>query len=649
MKKTDEAVVEIKNGKELLHKAVCELDSFRKGDAGGNVAKYPTVIIFLGEKCGQYVSDVKQPLDDNWNNALHLEYINVYKKGKSWFTRRLSTDTGEWEDSDDSFETILNSSIVALLGKDEAIFDDCGSVKLDYILDATENDSDKLYELFLNTEVSKLHITKFKTLYLMINQEPRNNSVDKSDAILQRIIADFKKDDSNNVYLISNQQKNGKFLLSNKLWMNYRLVADIIILGGNRNSSSKSNYALTKGLKTVAYSIVSKPTDQIGEVAIDNLLNGLFAEYERNGRKVSSVAEIEEQLEIGIDGSSAEAERLVRELFERKQLPSKSSVLYFPYSSSEDFKEMLNGNSFSIKALDARTFGVAQQYINTYYVAPINEYFEKGEEIEKYLTDWLLAKFTCFDFLLISENFEQISMFLKREAMIPPSPKATSLENSFDFYAKYVARKLFTERYKLKILEVLSKLCDMCENFFDSYREIKEEMRKERMINGEEERSIEKMYGDIVAEYLNNRLHDADSSSFEGLFHVTNTKKQMLSIVFNEYKRMIHSYKIFSVDFETELTERANRTEMAERERVISMTLESQMEGSIRLKNVIEFQRQKLATYYLINEKASYKDTLQNSNQYKQGDYLFFNLNRTDCVEQMELYLITDSDIIHLV
>ncbi len=56
----------------------------------------------------------------------------------------------------------------------------------------------------------------------------------------------------------------------------------------------------------------------------------------------------------------------------------------------------------------------------------------------------------------------------------------------------------------------------------------------------------------------------------------------------------------------------------------------------------------KTSCFYMVNEKAEYAKNLKNA-EGNDRDYLLFNLNRTDCIEQIEIYDILSPEDIHLV
>ncbi len=72
------------NGEQLLRSCILKLNENQRGETGGNVALYPTVVVLMGDKSRCSAKYIKTTLDDNWNNARYLQYLNVVKKESGW-------------------------------------------------------------------------------------------------------------------------------------------------------------------------------------------------------------------------------------------------------------------------------------------------------------------------------------------------------------------------------------------------------------------------------------------------------------------------------------------------------------------------------------------------------------------------------------
>ena len=279
------------NGKQLLESCIGRLNEQQHAKAGGTVALYPTVLILLGAKSRNHTKDIKSTLDQNWNNARCLQYINVIKTEEGWQCFRLQeqrnpdTKTQQqrnpdiekqqqrnlekeeqeqqnpdiekqqrqnqalqtqevfawdgyvWESAGDGWTETLNHAIVDMLETEEKIFSRRTMIKMEYVLDASEADGMQYADLFLQTS-NALQSDEQKTLYLMLDQRPGADRVDASDALLRYLVA--KSGDaelSTTIYLLSNYLQSGQMLGDNRIWQNYRLAADLMLLTGSRTEA----------------------------------------------------------------------------------------------------------------------------------------------------------------------------------------------------------------------------------------------------------------------------------------------------------------------------------------------------------------------------------------------------------------------------
>ena len=96
----------------------------------------------------------------------------------------------------------MNKAVVEMLEADEKIFLERNFVKMEYVLDATEEEGREYYDLFQSTQ-NELYTGELKTLYLMLDQRPKDGNVRKSDELLQ-YIKSKRKDNAETIYLLSN-------------------------------------------------------------------------------------------------------------------------------------------------------------------------------------------------------------------------------------------------------------------------------------------------------------------------------------------------------------------------------------------------------------------------------------------------------------
>lgn len=678
--------VSVRNASELLKNAYDTLDALRTGGAGGNAAKYPIVIIFMGKNTVEFLQDVKQPLDDNWLNAPQLEYLHLEKTADGFSCKSLVRNEDDildvkWSEESISFDKAMSDAVVRMLGSEDRSFSESdGGVKFDFILDATDDDALDLYRLYRDYELS-MAITQFKTLYFMIDQTP--SEITKSETMLQKVIHDDevkseRVGDSRNIYLISNMQKNNDMLLKGKgLWKNYRLIANIIILGGNRGSNTESNIALSAGIKTAAYAIIPKPISDISKVLVDEIIGQTYEMEKKRFADIITVEDFAKRIGLADDGTMGMAEALfsdvilgdirqVKPLYEYvpyikldnvyqsdgvNKLNSAARMLdYLPYRDVNSLKEIKKNGIQSIALIDRETYGAASAYIQCNFKRQIEEFFAaegRKEQIVAELMEALLKIFNYFEFKHLEEYRQDIIDRIERNLFIQATGNRDA-NAAFKNIVKTEAQIFFYEKYKKCLVDAFKRLLDLSDEYTEMYQNIHRDVANLR--SPDEDSSIREYYGGRVRSYIDiQQTNHREGVAFSKIFDVRNNKQQLLGAFYEMFDEYVSEDKFFRSNFEEEFQKRYSDLSPGEQIKAVSEGLIKQITGSMRLKNIIEINASKLATYYLVNANAEYAKRLREDKGYSEGKYILYNLNRTDCIEQLEIYKIEDVDYIHLV
>lgn len=678
--------VNVRNANELLKNAYDTLDALRTGGAGGNTAKYPIVIIFMGKSSVEFLKDVKQPLDDNWLNAPQLEYLHLEKTADGFSCKPLLRNEDDvldvkWSEESISFDKAMSDAVVKMLGSEDRSFSESdGGVKFDFILDATDDDALDLYRLYRDYELS-MAITQFKTLYLMIDQTP--SEIMKSETMLQKVVHDDEAKservgDNRNIYLISNMQKNNDMLLKGRgLWKNYRLIANIIILGGNRGSNTESNIALSAGIKTAAYAIIPKPITDISRVTMDELIGQA---YEMESARFSGAITVESfarRIGLADDGTMGMAEALfedvilgdirqVKKLYDYipyidpgvmrnsdgiNKINYAAGVLdYLPFRDVNTLKDIKKNGIPSLMLIDRETYGAASAFINCNFKKHIDEFFTaegRREIIVEELMETLLRIFNFFEFRNVIDYRQDIVDRIERNLFLQNSG-ARDANYAFKNIVRSEAQIFFYEKYKKCLAEAVKRLIDLSEEYVEMYQSIHKDVYNLR--SPEEDSSIREYYKGRVRAYIDSQQSiNRESVAFRKVFDVRNDRQTLLNALYEMFDEYVTEDKFFRSNFEEEFQKRYSDLSPTEQIKAVSEGLIKQITGSMRLKNIIEINATKLATYYLVNANAEYAKRLREDKGYSEGKYNLYNLNRTDCIEQLEIYKIEDVDYIHLV
>ena len=651
MRETEEKQQSFRNGKELLEHCVRTLNANQRGESGGNVALYPVLVIMLGEKCAEHVKYIKRTLDDNWNNARFLKYLKVVKQGDTWQASLIDSSEDyeqcEWESETAEFQEAMNKAVVEMLEADEKIFLERNFVKMEYVLDANEEEGREYYDLFQSTQ-NELYTGELKTLYLMLDQRPKDGNVRKSDELLQ-YIKSKRKDNAETIYLLSNFLKAGSMLGEKRLFENYRLIADIILLGGNRGGEASFKTNLYNGIKTVSYALVTKPTDEIAEVTLQELLEQIYEEDKKAFSGRMTEKEIRERIEIDHNNGMEMGEDIFRgEL--GNQFPDRNSFCYLPFRSEKEGKAALGDAGISERELNAITYGAYGSFVRKYFEEPVEKLFAQKEKLEEYrmrIKAHIGEKFGYFELLDLDQQRDVLQRILGEEYLTSGVGKYADFQGILFQQAVFESRKTFYGKIKQLYWEELEKQIDAAKRLEEYYQECLKEIQREMIVTGEESESVKKTYADLVKEYVgSHRRVNERKTAFPEIFRAENTKEELLAAFWNVFRDMIR-IEAYSYDFEKEVDLRMGNTNEIGRNQLVTQELKKQLDGSIRLKNIIDLAMVKVSCYYLISENAKYASNLRQSDS-NGRDYTLFGLNRTDSIEQMEIYNISNPELIRL-
>ena len=643
------------NGKELLECCIHKLNENQQKETGGNVALYPTVIIMMGNKCRNFVQYIKNTLDENWNNACFLQYLCVIKEDSQWKVFILrdgdNKKTYTWEMGNINWEMSLDNAIVRMLETEEKIFSSRTSVKLEYVLDATEEDSMEYFKLFQQTN-NTMCPNELKTLYLMLDQKPGDSHVGASHRLLRNIVKDNVLTGSQTVYLLSNYLNSGQMLGDNNIWQNYRLSANLILLGGNKKGSDRVIQNLFRGFKTVSYALVTKPTDEIATISILALLHGLYTSEENKLFHEMTASEIKEKLQM----DQYNGFLYIEELFNKKiksKFPKETDWKYLPFSSCQDYKKIQGYTDVTLEMADNATFNAATAFMQKHYTEPARNFFKDNNEIiqcRKKISRILKKNFNYFEILYLSEHQDVLKEMVVSEYHFAGLSEKDSFYKRFHNLSVYKSKCIFYNYAKNIIKDELELLLESAQNFKETYIKCEKEMEQQRFVTDSKSESVEKFYSETVKEYIEqkqqhfNYIPDNYSTTFPEVFSVSNTKEELLQAVWNEYLGLIKN-NIYNCNFEQELANRMNKVNENGRHKFVSEELKKRLKGSIRIKNNIEIPMVKTGCYYLVNANAEYARTLEAAGS---KEYVLFDLNRTDCIEQLEIYDITKPEQLHL-
>lgn len=647
------------NGRKLLEFCIEKLSENRNGVMGGNYAIHPTVIIMLGKMSSVYTKYIKDTLDDNWNNSRFLQYVNIIKKEETINCYVLSGNEKRtelnWRTVENSFQDTLSRAIVEMLVQDDKYFADKSRVKMEFVLDATEEDSREYYKLYLEAK-SGLPITDLKTLYLALDQIPEGGKSKRSDEFLHFVLSyaslspDQSRSNCGTTYLLSNYLESGAILGKNKIWQNYRLIADIILLGGNKDSDRYYVNHLYNGIKTVSYALVTKPTDEIAAVSLQTLLQELYVQEKEHYQGELSDQEIRDRLEMTPANGFKMADQIFREKMQGR-LPQLPDLQYLPFASKRDWKKFRKYKDFS-QGEGEITLSAWNLFVQEKYIYPVREFIgnaKEQEQIRQHIQDKLHSEFSFFDINNLHDRKDLIERMIKEDFQSTGVNENAEATEKIHSLALYECKKEFYVQFKKILWEEFRNLFSLAVSYDAMYAQCKREIQLESMID--QKGGVQKVYPTVVKQYLlNNQPLNTSQSVFSEVFDIRQNKETFLSSIWNVFFKLIQEEEVYNYDFEKEVHFRMDNLPDSggQQFEFVKNLLKSNLEGSTRLKNVLEYGKRPISCFYLINETADYAKQLEAERKHGNSNYMLFYLNRTDCIEQLEICDITKPGYLHL-
>lgn len=636
------------NGKELLEGCIEKLNENQSREVGGNVALFPTVIILLGERCSPYMGYIKKTLDDNWNNSRFLQYIHIVKKDQNWSSRILIGTDGEefqWKSMEGSPNGVICKAVVEMLQLDERVFKEKSSIKMEFILDSTEEEGQAYYQFYLEAQ-NYLQTENLKTLFFMLDQNPDKEEKNKAEALLEYIWLEYKwiteeftrNHSFGTVYLLSNYLTSGSILGKDKIWQNYRLVADIILLGGSRDSEGRYVSKLYNGIKTAAYALVTKPTDEIAAVSLQTLLKEL---YKQETSSELSDQEIRKRFGIMATQEIYLAEQIFKEKIIR-YLPLQEHLLYLPFRSEQDLRMLQKMELISTEEADAATMGAWSLFVQERYIRLVEEFWEKEEEIvevQRKIQDLLHKAFSIFELEHLLPKREHVKQLLQEELCFEGIYGKAAFTEKLYKAALYSCKQCFYKRIKQIFLEEWDRILLQVRQYKEQYIRCEKEIQQERIVTGDENASIEKLYTNEVKHYVEQyRMVESFKVDFSKVFDIRQKEEEFFRAIWKIFLDLINQ-EIFHYDFEKELDFRMSNMADNHQQIYVATKLQKTLSGSIRFRSLTDSLR-KISCFYLIHGRANYAKQLakQEGNGH---DFMLFYLNRSDCMEQIEIYDIT--------
>ncbi len=634
--------MEESGGKKLIQDCIGYLNEMLDPDSGGNRALYPVITVFFGKESAEHFSTVRDTLDINWGKDTEfLKYVNIIKNENGFTCANLVT--GEKSDEDPC--AFVEKAVVRMLGEERA-FRDKSRTRFEFILLGEDENATDYYNFMINMKLGS-HYNVFKTMFIMMDER----EADKRARIHQLLkYITEKRDETKNelgtVYLLSNYLKNGFVLQEHNLNLNYRLVADLILMGGNRGTDKTNNALSTvenyNTIKTAAYALVEKPVRGIAIFSLQRIMGYLMEENERiyhesAGDSMKSAERILDKLGIQ-RGKIHCLEEIFRENI-LKIFPSPQEIQYLAFLNEQEYKNVYKEKRISSQKLNRATGGNWNLFFEENYLNKIEELLAD----DHFMTD-CLAKIEkswrsvlSYGDALYGLEDSRVMESLENLSIASSVATGNTIEENIHLWAVEEARKQFYSHMIQLMSRLLSEIHQDAKKFVETYTQLQEKIGKEAV--DDKEMNIQNYYERLAENFL--RQDGGQISS--AIFKLKNDEKAIIEALAAGFKKLISNqknapaYAIYKMSFEMESKTRLNTLSADQQTLMIQDTLEVDIKTMVRLHgSSSSYQNNIRGIYYLIKEDTEYAKGIPEGSQ--------FHLNRTDCIEKIAIYDLDSPD-----
>lgn len=623
--------------KNLIQSCIDKLNKMLGTDSSTNRALYPVVTIFFGVQAEELFPTIRETLNINWQNAEYLKYLHIVKCENKFQCTNLVTN----EKGDDP-AVFIEEAVVEMLGTDEYIFENKSRVRFEYVLPAEEKDGQEYYDMMLHMDLGSRYNT-IKTMFLMMD-ERKTESRKKIRELLSYVTESREqtKQELGTIYLLSNYLRDGNVLLEHRLNQNYRLVADLILLGGSKSNNTISGIEGYNTVKTAAYVLVEKPVRSIVIVGLQKMMQYLMEENEHNYKNTASdsiqmAEKIQEKLGIQPGKINCLEEILQESII--KVLPSSAEIQYLTYLNEQEYKSIHKEKSISSVRMNQATGGNWNLFFEENYKRKLenlmsNEKFmtECMEKIEK---NWrqVLSYGDC----LYGLEDERVIKGLKEFLVVSPAFNRDSVEENIHLWAIEEIRKQFYAHMTRRLSDLLSEIHQNAQKFEKTYKELEKKIQGE--VIDESEQNIREYYEHLTERFL----RGMNTQNLEKIFRLKNNEKDIIQTIMKKleeiFRNLIASDPIFAMTFEKEMQTRLNTMSDEDRVKIVQKVLEEKIENKVRLHGrKTSYENNLLGIYYLMNKNAGYAKNVTNPS------FTIFHLQRTDCIEKIAIYDLDTSN-----
>lgn len=521
-----------------------QIDRHRIGDNIGKEPQFPMVILFMGENGIGGFSEVYSHLVQFWPQYQNeLVFLGIENHTDEIECYDLSMNNAEVVRQKISLDN-LGDRVLSLFGL-KSHYQDRSKLFIYYILDTTRFTNVSDFKWWMET------IKKVKTscgvdnvdlldfLFLLLNEnigERRAVAID-----IKNCLYEYLEKYVTAVMMLSNRRSDHVIL---EEWnIVYRMVSDIVALTNNCDTQI-SGRVLTPGVFTASYEFEEKPTSQIGQVIIRELIEKLS--NESFDPRIAITRDNSLDAKLGL--SSEKTLNILDEYAQQalyKLLPNEDKLILFP---RRDTVEYDNLSFFSEREFNEITMNSWKCYLDQ-IVFQAQEHIRRDSSMrirwkEEY-SNTISNNFSIGELIWMKDHLDEIRNLLNDARRPNPEKKVLSA-------AKSQLRFLLSSNPSIMDIFVseIEALGKNAESFLESWQKL---LRSRLKLHSVRDENLKKFYEQKATLFF-----DYNGTSIKEQFSYVSNMEELKMFFEDIIDRIIDSDPVFSSAFEEELESRLN-------------------------------------------------------------------------------------------
>lgn len=521
-----------------------QIDRRRIGDNVGKEPQFPMLIMFMGENAIEGFSEVYTRLVQFWPQYQNeLVFLGVGNNSNGIECYDLSMNNAEVVREKINLDK-LGDRVSSLFGL-KSHYQDRSKLFIYYILDTTRFTNVSDFYTWMET-IKKVktycgvdNVDLLDILFLLLNENIGERRAVATD--IKNCLYEYLEECITSVMLLSNRRSDHAIL---EEWsIVYRMVSDIVALTNNCDTQIAGR-VLHSGVFTASYEFEEKPTTQIGQVIIRELIEKLSNESFDSRIAITQDDSLDGKLGL----SSEKTLKILDDYAEQalyKLLPGEDKLALFP---RRDTTEYDNLSSCSEREFNEITMNSWRCYL-AQIVSQAQEHIRRDssmrirwrEAYSKTISD----NFSIGELIWMKDHLDEIRNLLNNARQPSPEKKVLSA-------AKSQLRFLLSSNPSITNIFVaeIEELGKNAESFLETWQQL---LRSRLTLHPVRDENLKKFYERKATVFF-----DHNGSSIKEQFSHVSNMEELKRFFEDIIDRIIDSDPVFSSAFEEELESRLN-------------------------------------------------------------------------------------------